>query len=536
VVKKYHYIVPILEEGGKAIGAVDIQVDTPTGSMFSTGIGFGDTMAVFLNAVQAAAGRDEVKSGSFEVRLLDVNLPARYHSRFLWLKSLSDGPDLIYVIGGSASAKLTPGTLITEKDFSAELRALVGPTAAQGPTPTATAAPTAASGDTASLPYEERSGYDRGFNIDSPTTFAPTIPPLLDRLPPVSPADASPADAPLAFAQNALEQAATLLRAATRETHGGFVEGALAELTHALDAVAAARQSARAGGLPASPPSAETPDEARLRALLSLTERGGGAQPNLYGALTFLKLALLALQETPGGDLNGLRPRLTATLALAATSIVTGIGEADARNTAAASRAAPPAVSLSNPPAPSAPATAAGRWLDAADTALRNALGSLGGAGRPEHGGFVERAMDEILTAAAETRVAAVAERESPADPRRAATFPLGYDQLLSNLATVRPPGLRAQSNMTGAQAMLRAALLALQNAPGGDLAGARDRIVAAIARANAALRSGIEYADTNEARSPRGNARRGGSASSPIAPWQSAPAPSPGPSASLRR
>jgi RNA polymerase sigma factor (sigma-70 family) len=132
--------------------------------------------------------------------------------------------------------------------------------------------------------------------------------------------------------RTALEQAATKLGGATRNTHGGFVEKGLADITENLDQVKAALAYAQTHPTSAGSPPVVSPSmEAAGRLVNSHHDPLDRAQPNMYDTLPKLKDALVALRDTPGDDWGGRRDKIAAGIGAAATDVLSGIKFLDPR-------------------------------------------------------------------------------------------------------------------------------------------------------------------------------------------------------------
>jgi general secretion pathway protein G len=179
-----------------------------------------------------------------------------------------------------------------------------------------------------------------------------------------------------------------------------------------------------------------------------------------------------------------------------------------------------------------APATAV-TSLEAVVAGLEQANANLNQATVATHGGFVAQGQSHLAPAVAAANAALVFARSIPslgAPPRPAQP---AFDAALALLNSTTQAGHRSQPSMYGALAGLKAALVALQTVPGGEIGGkASEQIIAGIAQTARDVIDGIQFADANAA--PGRGPRSGGASVAPVSAadvaWFFAPAPvSPG-------
>ncbi len=542
VAKLTHYYYPIME-GGNSVGTVTIRLDI-SGSMLGS-ISFGDMTATILNAVQAAAGLSEVQAGSFEVRLLEI---ARYpmtpalHFRGLWLKSLSGGTDLIYVIFGISGSNLpsfTTGTLLTVEDFSAKFRALVAPAASKAPLPSAAnvAAPM-----NNLLAQEQGKGAAPDFHYasDAPKDAEAKIrewaqsrgwgmefgqqllkdPDKPKILPPIAvhkmSRDQVITGAGLEAAVNSggfeyfIAQASPIYihfgigKRGTLEVVYGYEENPAADSARAADArIISALETLRAD-------KSIHPSDYEVR-LLDLP-RGPPfpTQAVIGGRVLWLK-SLKGGKDLlwPVGDVSWPRYRVAPDRLYAPDELFNALWpERKASTPAASAVAVAPATSpKSSVAALSVPEASANMrmLLGRAERALHDAAASLAGAVTDTHAGFVEKARADVEQTIADVQAVQRLVQANPAIAAVPATLPATFEAVSKQVGYTRQPGGKNQLQMHGACPGLIAALAALRDTPGGDLGGLREKITAGIGQAAAAIISGIEYADRNPAPSGGG-------------------------------
>ncbi len=185
-----------------------------------------------------------------------------------------------------------------------------------------------------------------GNSLAPPSPAQPTIEPSAN-----TPTDPSLPSNPLAdhltIAYDQMAKARKSLANATIADHGGYVEKAKADVEQAMadfaDALTYAREHADPATL-STPPISSADALAAAAHAKNLTIPKPNQQPSMVNALNALQASLEALQNTPGGDLGGLRNNLLLGIDHAATNIT------DAFTFKRNHGKSPPA-----PPAPSAP-------------------------------------------------------------------------------------------------------------------------------------------------------------------------------------
>jgi hypothetical protein len=132
--------------------------------------------------------------------------------------------------------------------------------------------------------------------------------------------------------------------------------------------------------------------------------------------------------------------------------------------------------------------------LDPVLLALDQAAEALGGATVNTHGGFVEKGRADLAQARAAATAALDFTLTHPVFGEQPAPVSPALNATLAKLNGVSRAG-NSQPNMYETLAGLKAALESLRTIPGGDLGGARDDIIAGVARTTDDVIAGIEYA-----------------------------------------
>jgi len=150
--------------------------------------------------------------------------------------------------------------------------------------------------------------------------------------PPTAKSVATTSANPLNDAKAALEEAIGLMRSATANNKGGYVEKSRDDLDQSMaimnEWLAYSRSHPEEHPLPPRPADAIDVLAARIAAATS------SRFPNLQSTLKDLHAVLGDLQQAPGDDAGGFRSRLVASLDRAATDVIAGItyGTANAGN------------------------------------------------------------------------------------------------------------------------------------------------------------------------------------------------------------
>jgi hypothetical protein len=107
----------LVEEGGKQVSFAEARALAK--GQIDVSPSFGGTNESVVTALEAVAAIDQVKTGLFEARLLILPtgppLPGR--DRVIWLKSETDGTDLIYPLDAYKLPKIQAGKLYSGEDF-----------------------------------------------------------------------------------------------------------------------------------------------------------------------------------------------------------------------------------------------------------------------------------------------------------------------------------------------------------------------------------------------------------------------------------
>jgi hypothetical protein len=107
----------LVEEGGQQVSFAEARVLAK--GQIDVSPSFGGINESIVTALEEVAALDQVKAGSFEARLLILPtgppLPGR--DRVIWLKSETDGMDLIYPLDANKLPGIQAGQLYTPDNF-----------------------------------------------------------------------------------------------------------------------------------------------------------------------------------------------------------------------------------------------------------------------------------------------------------------------------------------------------------------------------------------------------------------------------------
>ncbi len=107
----------LVEEGGQQVSFAEARV--MGNGQIDVSTNFGGTNESIVTALEEVAALDQVKAGSFEVRLLILPtgppLPGR--ERVIWLHAETDGTNLIYPLDANKLHGIEAGQLYTPDDF-----------------------------------------------------------------------------------------------------------------------------------------------------------------------------------------------------------------------------------------------------------------------------------------------------------------------------------------------------------------------------------------------------------------------------------
>ncbi len=152
--------------------------------------------------------------------------------------------------------------------------------------------------------------------------------------------------------------------------------------------------------------------------------------------------------------------------------------------------------------------------LAAVRMALDQAATTLHEATVATHGGFVEKGLEDLAQALSATDAALELARNHPDSGALPAPASPAADAALIRIDAMRQPAPAVQPSMYRTLAALKAALVALQTVPGGDLGGAREKLITSMAQAADDIINGIQFVQFPDRVPPSG---RGPAASAPF-------------------